>query len=129
MSRKKAKRKRACPAPTREMVLAEMIANAEDRSLSFMSGYHGMGISEGTFVPNPDWKGRACAIGAFMAGRHVTGAQSQDLPIYGEFEAQSGLQSHGVYVGNDELPGTMLDDDDSVDVGNAYRAYHADRED
>ena len=126
MSRQK---KQSCAAnmagvPHEELVLAEMIANAEAHGVPFRACTTGLAAHSGRFVPVDD-RG-CCAIGAYVAFKPVD--DMGDDGGYRLFRHMTGLRDADVTTGNDvssdNHPFVYIVDRTSFDVGAAYRAYH-----
>lgn len=111
-----------------ELVLAEMIANAEEHAFGFQRGALGVAYNHETktFEPTTYDDNCGCAIGAYMLGK-----PSQDNNAYHAFAAKTRGSDSLVVNGND------ADEPDAelrvlakemkrqwYQVGAAYRAYH-----
>lgn len=105
--------------PAEELVLAEMIANAEHSELTYCTGGTGVVNVEGLYVPCGTY---ACAIGAYLAFKPAPGLTTNDAQ-FPHFREMASLDAKAVWRGNDGWDDEGLDLA-AYDLGAAYRAYH-----
>lgn len=107
-----------------DLVLAEMISNAEEHELAFTVRRVNVDNVEGLVVPTAEC---ACAIGAYEAFKPAL-AEGFDsdgrYDVYAGFQARTGLSHYSVYLGNDASLIPEVDCPDAAMVGIAYHAYH-----
>lgn len=113
--------------PNEELILAEMIANAEEHELGFATGDTNVTLMDDgpdLYVPTSD---HCCAVGAFVAfkSRPADVLADHDPEGYLGFKAMTGCPRWGdVTIGNDEGDGRDIFYGPWLDLGAAYRAYH-----
>jgi hypothetical protein len=118
--------------PWEELVLAEMIANAEEHGLKFCVRDSGMDNTDGLYVPVT---GSADAVGAYLAFKGASRTNTLSLPYeelqetaaaeeVADFTEYTGLNGCAVSAGNDANDITWPSM--PYALGAAYRAYHLD---